>query len=122
MRRKYGAWLICALIAAAVTSYAKSPVQCSGIKGWATTMAFVHLKNAGLISNDDSDFSKTKTTLLASEFIGKDLYRQVHRIVFVKKSKEQIEVIAINNASKEECSMSGVEVFVISNHLGAIDQ
>lgn len=85
-------------------------------------MAFVHLKNAGLISNDDSDFSKTKTTLLASEFIGKDLYRQVHRIVFVKKSKEQIEVIAINNASKEECSMSGVEVFVISNHLGAIDQ
>jgi len=81
-------------------------------------MAFVHLKNAGLTDNDRLDFSKTETTLLASERIGTDLYRQIHRVLFMEKSGDRIEVITSNNASAEECSMSGVEVFVVSKHLG----
>ena len=106
-----------ALIITATAAGAGSPI-CAGPEGWPTAMAFVYLKDAGLTSNDELDFTKTKTTLLASERIGKDLYRQVHDVVFTEKSGETIEVITRNNASSEECSMSGVDVFVVSRHLG----
>lgn len=92
--------------------------DCTGVDRWPTTMAFVHLKNAGLTDNDKLDFTKTKTIRLASEKIDKNLYRQVHHIIFTEKSGNTIEVITINDASKDECSMSGVDVFVVSQHLG----
>jgi hypothetical protein len=91
--------------------------DCSG--GWPTNMAFVHLKNAALADNDSIDFSRTKTVRLASEKIGKDLWHQVYRVVFTKKSGDTIEAIAVHNASQEECSMTGVEVFAVSKHLNA---
>jgi hypothetical protein len=106
-----------ALVAISAPVYAKGP-DCSGPNNWATTMAFVHLKNAGLTGNDRLDIAQTETTLLASERIGKDLYRQIHRVLFTEKSGKKIEVITSNNASIEECSMSGVEVFVVSKRLG----
>jgi len=89
--------------------------DCSG--GWPTNMAFVHLKNAGLADNDTVDFSKTKTVRLASEKIGKNLWHQVYHITFTKKSGDAIEAIAVHDASQEECSMTGVQVFVVSKHL-----
>jgi len=89
--------------------------DCSG--GWPTNMAFVHLKNAGLTDNYSVDFSKTKTVRLASEKVGKDLWHQVYHITFTKKSGDMIEAIAVHDASQEECSMTGVEVFVVSKHL-----
>jgi len=89
--------------------------DCSG--GWPTNMAFVHLKNAGLADNYSVDFSKTKTVRLASEKVGKDLWHQVYHITFTKKSGDMIEAIAVHDASQEECSMTGVEVFVVSKHL-----
>jgi hypothetical protein len=85
--------------------------------GWPTNMAFVHLKNAGLADNYSVDFSKTKTVHLASEKVGKDLWRQVSHITFTKKSGDALEAIAVHDASQEECSMTGVEVFVVSKHL-----
>jgi len=81
-------------------------------------MAFVHLKNAGITDNYKLDFSKTKTVRLASEKIGKDLYRQIHRVTVTEKSGNIIEVITVSDASSEECSMSGVDVFVVLKHLG----
>ncbi|MBL1259768.1 MAG: hypothetical protein COB33_004445 [Thiotrichaceae bacterium] len=88
--------------------------ECSGVERWATNMAFVKLKNAGITSNESLDFHKTKTTRLASENIGNNLYTQIHFIVFTEKSGKKIEVVTKNMASNEECSMSDVEVFVIS--------
>lgn len=85
--------------------------------GWPTKMAFVHMKNAGLSDNDSIDFSKTKTTRLASEKIGKNLWHQVYYVTFKKKSGGTIDAIAVHDASFEECSMSGVEVFVVARHL-----
>ena len=81
-------------------------------------MAFVHLKNAGVTDNDRMDFTKTKTVRLVSERIGKDLYRQVHRVRFTEKSGTVIDVLTVNDASHEECSMGNVDVFVIAKHLG----
>ena len=96
---------------------AKTP-DCAGVDRWATTMAFVHLKNAGLTDNDRIDLTKTKTVRLASEKIGRDLYRQVHHVVFTEKTGTAIEVVTSNDASSQECSMSGVQVFVVSKRLG----
>jgi len=39
-------------------------------------------------------------------------------VTFTEKSGKTIEVITRNDASNEECSMSGVEVYVVSNRLG----
>ncbi len=92
--------------------------DCAGVERWATSMAFAHLKNAGITNNQKLDFTKTKTTRLASEKIGKDLYRQSHHVTFTEKSGKIIKVITSNEASNEECSMSGVKVYVISKELG----
>jgi hypothetical protein len=74
--------------------------------------------NAGLIARDSADAGKTQVQRLASEKIGPDLYRQVHRIVYTTRPAGRIEVITVNEASSEECSMSGVSVFVVSQRLG----
>jgi hypothetical protein len=110
---------ICAISIAAASlpaAAAKSP-DCAGVERWATSMALVHLKNAGLVNSDSIDVKKTATVRLASEKIGKDLYRQIHYVVFTQKTGEKIQVITTNNASSEECSMSGVDVYVVSRKI-----
>ena len=59
--------------------------DCGG--GWPTTMTFVLLKNAGITDNEEIDFSKTKTTRIASEKTGKDLYRQVYDVRYTRKAQ-----------------------------------
>lgn len=98
-------------------AFAKSP-DCAYPEGWPSSMAFTYLKNAGLVNNEVLDFTKTTTKRLASEKIDKDLYRQVHLVRFFKKTGEQVVVITVNDASHEECSMSGVDVYVVSKQLG----
>jgi len=104
--------------AAVLPATAGNDPDCSGVNGWATSMAFVHLKNAHLTDNYVLGFTKAKTVRLASELIGADLYRQVHLVTFTEKSGRTIETITINDASHQECSMSGVRVFVVSQELG----
>jgi len=91
--------------------------DCSG--SWPTNMAFVLLKNAGITTNSKIDFSKTKTVRLASEKIGKDLYHQVYDVIFTEYSGRTIEAIAVHDASHEECSMTGVKLFVVSQRLSS---
>jgi hypothetical protein len=67
------------------------------------------------------DESKTHIVRLASEKIGKDLYRQIYDITFVEKTGATIRVVTSNKASWQECSMSGVDVYVVSRHLGGPD-
>jgi hypothetical protein len=119
MRRLFILLELALSIATPVAAIAGNP-NCSGTDNWATDMAFVHLKNAGLIHNEVTDFTKTRTVRIASEMIGKDLYRQVHDITFTEKSGNTIEVITVNDASHQECSMSGVQVYVISRKLGGL--
>lgn len=109
--------LLVALAAASGAGCAKSP-DCTGPDAWPAGMAFTHLKNAGVFDNADLDFSQTQVTRLASEKIGSDRYRQVHLVRFVKKSGEAVSAITVNDASNEECSLSGVEVFLVERRLG----
>jgi hypothetical protein len=99
--------------------HAEAP-NCEQIDGYPTSVAFVHLKNAGITDNYKLDFSKTKVVRLASEKIGEhphyreDLYRQVHLITFQEKDGNTLKVITVHDATNTECSMSGVKVFVVS--------
>ena len=80
-------------------------------------MAFASMKNAGIVTNADIDFSKTRTARLASERIGKNSWHQVYLVKFAKTSGDSLEAIAVHDASSEECSMTAVEVYVVSKHL-----
>lgn len=105
------------------SSVLAAPPDCGGPNNWAANMAYGYLKNAGLVRNDTTDFSKTRVTNLASEKIGKkDLYRQVYKVTFTELSGKELEVITVSDASHEECSMSGVEVFVVSKELGGLNE
>lgn len=100
---------------------ARTP-DCTNPDAWPAGMTFTHLKNAGVINNDTLDFKKTKVTRLASEKVGRDLYRQVHLVRFFKISGESILAIAINEVSSQECSMSNVDAYLVSSRLGDYSQ
>lgn len=114
------------LAAALVVSFTRSDEHpdCTYSDAWPEAMAYGQLKNAGLLGSYTTDFDKTSSVRLASEKIGKDptfhkdLYRQVHRIEFVKHSGKTLTVITVHNASHVECSMSDVDVYVVSRRLG----
>jgi hypothetical protein len=82
-------------------------------------MTLVLLKDAGVTDNDKIDFSKTATKRIASQRIGKDLFHQVYDVIYSEKSGRKIEAIAVHDASDEECSMTGVELYVVSRRLGS---
>ncbi len=112
--------LVCVAFAICTdAAQAKTP-DCSG--GWPTNMAFVHMKNAGLTTNDEIDFNLTKTVRLTSERIGKDLFRQVYLVTFFRKEGPYLQALTISDASSEECSMGNVRVFVVSQELGSQPQ
>jgi hypothetical protein len=96
---------------------AKDP-DCTGADRWPVASALVHLKNAGITDNARLDLTKTRVARLASEKIDKDLYRQVHLIDFTEKTGRLIQIVTSSDASSEECSMSGVQVFIVSSRLG----
>jgi hypothetical protein len=89
--------------------------DCSG--GWPTNTTQGFLKNDGQLKNEDFDFSKTTTIRLASERLNKDLWRQVYLVTFFKHSGESIQAVVMHDASAEECSMTGVQVFVVSKRI-----
>jgi len=89
--------------------------DCSG--GWPTNMTQGLLKNDGQLKNEDFDLSKTTTIRLASERLNKDLWRQVYLVTFFKRSGESIQAVVMHDASAEECSMTGVQVFVVSKRI-----
>ena len=92
-----------------------------GCTNWPKNMAFVHLKNEGLIDSKLIDHDKTEVKQLASEKLDTDLYREVHLIKYIEKTGNEIKVITINNTSSEECSMSGVEVFLITKIIKGVE-
>ncbi|MCC8392700.1 hypothetical protein LJ656_08880 [Paraburkholderia sp. MMS20-SJTR3] len=102
---------------------AKSP-PC---ESWPINVADGQLIRAGLLERENLDWRKTRAVRLSSEKIGKDrlyhkdLYRQVHHVTYYEKSGKPISVITVNDAGWEECSMSQVEVFVVSLHLEPLE-
>ena len=108
----------------AVPLYAKDP-DCTDPGAWPAGMAYSQLKNAQIVNSSTLNFGKTKVVRLASEKIGNDpvlsvdLYRQVHQVTFVKRGGDTLTVVTVSDASHQECSMSDVDVYLVSKHLSA---
>ncbi|MDH5547365.1 MAG: hypothetical protein OEZ43_17410 [Gammaproteobacteria bacterium] len=91
--------------------------DCTGIENYPASMAFVHLKNAGITSNDKIDFSRTTVSRLASEKKEHNVFQQVHLVAYQEKSGKKFSLITFNDVSSEECSMSQAEVYLIDRRL-----
>ncbi|WP_017346228.1 hypothetical protein [Pantoea sp. A4] len=83
-------------------------------RSWPMNMAEVWLKNAKIIDIPDLDESKTEVKLLASEKKPHHLYTNVFRFVFHANDGRKFEVITQNVASDEECSISEVNTYLVS--------
>ena len=105
------------VFASGAAAPAPRPPDCSGPDHWAAGTAFTALKNDGAVTNDAVDFDHVTSRTIASERIGRDLWRQVFRVTFPLKSGDRVEAIVVSDASSEECSMSGAKVFLISKEL-----
>jgi hypothetical protein len=105
------------LVFMTAATIAKDP-DCTHPDRWPSAMAQGHLKSAGLLDPQFLDFDKTSVRLLASQKIGKDLYRQIHLVTVQKKTGEKISAITVNEVSHVECSMSNVDVYLVAQKLG----
>ena len=108
-----------ALLMGCGAAMAKTP-KCDTPESWPGSMALTYLKNAGVIDADGHSFNLKNTTVqvIASGKIDKDLYRQVHLVRFFKQTGEELDAITVSNASSQECSMSDVEVYLVSKRYG----
>jgi len=95
----------------AVQASDTAPLQCVS---WPLNIAPVMMQNVGLLKMDDIDERKTETNRLASQKVGPDLFVQVYDITFHMKSGGSIHIVTRNTSSREECSISAVNVYVVS--------
>lgn len=100
-----------------LTNLQANDSYCSSINSFATSTAYVVLKNLNIVNPKNIDYDKTKTVLLSSQKIGDDLDKEIHHITFYKKNGKKVEVITVNDTSSEECSMSGVDVYLIDKKI-----
>jgi hypothetical protein len=75
---------------------------------------YVSLKNAGMLDPDSVDFHHATSRTIASQAIGKNLWRQVFHVTWPLKSGKNFEAIVVENVSNDECSMSEPQIFLIS--------
>ena len=113
---KHSAKLIALLACVAAPVSAKAP-DCSGPERYPASEAYVYLKNAGVLTPEKVDFAHRKSRIVASQRIGKDLWRQVFHVTFPLKSGRKVETIVVSDASTEECSMSAPQIFLVSKQL-----
>lgn len=107
------------LAVASTAALAKDP-DCTRQDGWPASMAHSFLRDEGIIGiGADVKWNETRVERIASEKIGRDMYRQVHKIQFTKATGEKVTVLTVNNASHTECSESDPDVYVVSRQLGS---
>jgi hypothetical protein len=88
---------------------------CTGPDRWATNIAHQVLQEQHIITKQipELDLSIERIT---SEKIDADLYRQVHFMTFTEDGDSH-SVITVNDVSSEECSMSGVTVYLVDKRI-----
>ena len=96
-----------------ILSFAKGP-DCDS---WPMNISEGWLQNAGIVDVINLDESKTKITLLASEKKAKGLYTQIYHFIFYDSIGNSYEIITNSDASYKECSMSDVDIYLISKRV-----
>lgn len=104
------------LLACSVQASAADP-DCAGPDQFPTASALVKLANAGLVDRAAINPSMTRVVRLTSARIADNRFRQIHEVTFVERSGRETRVLIDNVVSPDECSETGVQVFVISRVL-----
>mgnify|MGYP000950736521 CR=1 FL=1 len=85
---------------------------------WPMNIAKGWLKNERIVAIVDLDESKTQRKRLASEKKAGGVYTQVYHFTFYDKHGTAYDVITQSDGSYQECSLSEVNVFLVSrSHL-----
>lgn len=81
-------------------------------------MAITYLQNEEIIRPGSIDEKAVTSDLLSVQSVGKGLYSQIWKLTIKPESGSPITVITKNTFSLKECSESGVDVWIVSQHLG----
>jgi hypothetical protein len=111
------ALLIAVPASAAPAKISPKAPDCTGVERYPATMAYQHLANARLLNPQRVALKDAKVSRVASEQIGPDLYRQVHKVTY-RVGAGELVVLAVSDVSHEECSMGPVQVYAVSRVLG----
>ena len=98
--------------------------DCTGPEQWVAGAVGARLKNLRL-STKAGGYDRVEVERLASEQISPEagprtLFRQVHKVTIHDKGKTFV-AITVNDASLQECSESGVDVYIVSIACDAAD-
>ncbi len=109
--------VICTLCSHAAPAHEQQYPDCSRPDGWAASAVGTRLKDLHL-SDRAGGYDSVDVELLASEalFSGpsdRGIFRQVHK-VRIRDGENSFTAITVNDASFQECSESGVDVYFIS--------
>lgn len=105
----------CLATSVAIGAPAHADPNCAGPNRWPANMTYAWFKNAGLLTPGQVDFARARSELIASQKIGRDLYRQVFKVAFQLKGGRTLAAITVSDASSHECSMSAVTVYHIAD-------
>lgn len=111
------ACLLCLVGSRTAVSAERDHPDCTGQDRWPASSVGVHLRNLQL-SEKAGGYDKVVVELLTSERLppdarGRAIFRQVHKVT-VHDGEKTFVAVTVNDASRQECSESGVEVFLVS--------
>jgi len=92
----------------------KTGPDCSGTDRYPVMITHTELVDEGILPRDGVDWRHIINRMIASQQISKHLWRQVFHVTYPLKSGRKVEAIVVNNASYEECSEGGTQIFVVS--------
>lgn len=111
------ACFLCIIGSQTAVSAERDHPDCTGQDRWPASIVGVHLRNLHL-SEKAGGYDKVDVELLASEQLppdtrGRAIFRQVHKVT-VHDGENTFVAVTVNEASRQECSESGVDVFLVS--------
>lgn len=83
---------------------------------WPMAMAKQWLQDKNIVEEKFLDEDKTQFKLLASEILENNQYNDVYWFVFFDQTGRKYDLITQNISSDEECSMSDVNIYRVSDY------
>lgn len=102
-----------ALIGAPVNARVTRSSDCSGVHNYPFMVAITELQNAGKLRIADVDFRTSKSEVIATRQVKRNLQRQVLRLD-IRTRNAALRAMVINYASPDECSMPGTKVYLLT--------
>ena len=90
--------------------------NCAGRGRWPSNMAFAELKNSGVFESNSVDSSLTESTLIASQRLKGNKFKQVFLVRFhLTNGGKLVSAIVVSYATNDECSIAKPDVYQVIN-------